>query len=155
MGGVLLCIGLAAFAVLALASRKVMLLERGVEIGDIAVLGVFAAFASFCAIIGWRLLRSAASSPPERVASIPAERLASIPSEGQDAVPAARRFTVSQGCAAGGVLLLVLCVLVPAHWYPVVLFFAGLALLAISHGLTPCVERLEQLRNARDSLRQL
>ena len=142
MAGVLLCIGLAALAVLALASRKVMLLERGVDSGDIAVLAVFAAFASFCAIIGWRLLRS-----PSAAAVACSER--------QEAVPAARRVTLSQGCAAGGVLLLVLCVLVPAHWYPVVLFFAGLALLAISHGLTPCVERIEQLRNARDSMRQL
>ena len=140
----MLCTRLAALAVLALAARKVMLLERGVDSGDIAILAVFAAFASFCAIIGWRLLRSPSVAP-----------VASNPSEVQEAVPAARRITVSQGCAAGGVLLLVLCVLVPAHWYPVVLFFAKLALLAISHGLTPCVERIEQLRNARDSLRQL
>jgi hypothetical protein len=63
--------------------------------------------------------------------------------------------TLSQGCAAVGVVLLILCVLVPGHWYPVLWFFLGLALLAVSHVLTPCVERLEQLRKARDSMRQL
>jgi hypothetical protein len=46
-----------------------------------------------------------------------------------------------------------LSVLVP--WQPVVLLFLGLALLAVSHALTPCVERMEQLRKARASMRQL
>ena len=103
------------------------------------MLSVFALFGSFCAFIGWRLLRTPAlsfhSEPPEN--------------------PAPRRVTLSHGCAAAGVLLLILCVLVPAHWYPVALFLLGLALLAVSHGLTPCVERIEQLRKARASERQL
>ena len=53
-----------------------------------------------------------------------------------------------------GVLLLMLSVLVSANWHPVVFLFAGLALLALSHGLTPCVERIAQLRKARDLERQ-
>ncbi len=66
-----------------------------------------------------------------------------------------RRVTVSQGFAAAGVVLLMLSVLVPAHWYPVVLLFGGLALLAVSHVLTPCEERIEKLRRARASVDQL
>jgi hypothetical protein len=67
-------------------------------------------------------------------------------------VPAAH---AARACAAAGVLLLILSVLVPAHWQPVAFFFGGLALLAVSHGLAPCVERIEQLRRARASERQL
>jgi hypothetical protein len=62
-----------------------------------------------------------------------------------------RRVTVGNVCAAAGVLLLMLSVLLPARWHPVALFFLGLALLAVSHGVTPCVERIEQLRKARAS----
>ena len=139
-----LCIGLACLGVLAFAARRVIALDKAVDVGDVAVLSVFAIFGLFCALLGWRLLRDPAGT-----------RAPSAPSA--EPVPAAppKRVTISQGCAAAGVVFLILSVLVPAHWYPVVLFFAGLALLAISHGLTPCVERIEQLRKARDSMRQL
>jgi hypothetical protein len=65
------------------------------------------------------------------------------------------RVTLSQGCATGGVLFLMLSVLLPDHWYPVVLLFLGLALLAVSHVLTPCEERIAKLRRARSLERQL
>ena len=146
VGGVLFCIGLACFAVLALAARKVMVLERALDAGDVVVLSVLAIFAAFCAGMGAVFWYRADARP-----------LASVPPSGeQDApVPAPRRVTLANGCAAAGVVLLMLSVLVPAHWFPVVLFFIGLALLAVSHGLTPCVERLAQLRRARASERQL
>jgi hypothetical protein len=136
---VVLCIGLAVLAVLAFAAHKLMSLARGVDPGDVAVLAVFAAFGAFCALIGWRLLR------------LRGHPIAAAPSP---AAPS-KRITASHGCAAAGVLLLILAVLVPEHWCPVVLLFLGLALLAVSHALTPCVERMEQLRRARDSMRQL
>ena len=135
----MLCIGLAGLAVLAFAAHKLRSLDRAVDPGDVAVLVVFAAFGAFCALIGWRLLR------------LQGNPIVAVPSP----VAPSKRISVSHGCAAGGVLLLILAVLVPEHWYPVVLLFAGLALLAVSHALTPCVERLEQLRRARGSMRQL
>jgi hypothetical protein len=141
---VLLCLGLACLGVLAFAARRLIALDKAVDAGDATVLSIFAIFGLFCVVLGWRLR-------PARAESV-------VPAASQGPVaPKAlpRRVTVSQACAAAGVLLVVLSVLVPAYWYPVVLFFAGLALLAISHGLTPCVERIEQLRNARDSMRQL
>jgi hypothetical protein len=141
-GGVMFCIGLAAFGVLAWGARRMISLERAVDIGDAVVFGVFAIFGAFCLLMGWRLLRSR-STGFIAAATEPAP------------APPARRVTLSQGCAAVGVVLLILCVLVPGHWYPVLWFFLGLALLAVSHVLTPCVERLEQLRKARDSMRQL
>ena len=145
VGAVLFCIGLAAFAVLALAARKVMALERALDFGDVVVLAVFALFGAFCAGMGAVFWHRADARP-----------LAQLPSGEQEApAPAPRRVTLSHGCAAAGVLLLMLSVLLPAHWYPVALFFLGLALLAVSHGLKPCVERIEQLRKARASERQL
>jgi hypothetical protein len=66
-----------------------------------------------------------------------------------------RRVTLSQGCATAGVLLLMLSVLLPERWHPVVLLFIGLALLAVSHVLTPCEERIAKLRRARALDRQL
>ncbi|MCD6040544.1 MAG: hypothetical protein K0R40_147 [Burkholderiales bacterium] len=139
---VVACIALASLAVLIWAARKVILLERAADPGDVVVLGIFALFAAFCAGMAWLLFRS---QPP---AARPA---ASEP----EPAPAPRRVTVSRACAAAGVALLILCVLVPETWHPVAFLFAGLALLAVSHALTPCVERLEQLRKARDSMRQL
>ena len=141
VSGVVLCIGLASFGMLAWALHKVMLLERAVNAGDFVVLSVFGVFGSFCVSIAWLLFRhrserpGAIEEPPEKTAP--------------------RRVTASQGCATAGVLLLMLSVLVPARWYPVVLLFAGLALLAVSHVLTPCEERIAKLRRARSSLRQL
>jgi hypothetical protein len=139
MGGVLMLVGLLAFAALAWVSRKLVSLERALDMGDGVVIAVLALFAAFCIGLGWHLLRT-------RSADLTAS-----------AAPAARskRVTLSQGCAAVGVLLIVLSVLIPARWHPVVLLFVGLALLAVSHALTPCVERIEQLRRARDSMRQL
>ena len=143
VGGVMFCIGLASFGALVWASRKVMSLDRALDIGDVVILSVFAIFASFCVWMGWRLFRS-----PPSIVPVPSQK------QGPPPVPP-RRVTLSQLCAAVGVLLLMACVLVPAHWYPVILLFLGLAFLVVSHGLTPCVERLEKLRKARDSVRQL
>jgi hypothetical protein len=142
VAGVMLCIGLASFGVLAWATRKAIALDRALDIGDIVVLGVFAIFGLFCLGMGWRVFRDAS--------------LASAPAEAQ-AAPAAppKRVTLSHGCAAVGVLLLMLSVLLPADWYPVVFLFLGIAFLAVSHALTPCVERMEQLRKARASMRRL
>jgi hypothetical protein len=138
----MVCIGLASFGVLAWAARKAMSLDRALDIGDVVVLGIFAIFGSFCVGLAWRLFGDASPTSGR--------------SEEQ-AAPAAppKRVTLSSGCAAAGVLLLMLSVLVPAAWYPVVFLFLGIALLAVSHALTPCVERIEQLRKARASLRQL
>ena len=143
VGGALMLVGLLAFAALAWVSRKLMLLERALDAGDAAVMAVLVLFGACCVGLAWILLRA-----PENSASAPAaERLTEATQT--------RRITLSQACAAAGVLLLILSVLVPAAWYPVGLLFAGLALLAVSHALTPCVERLAQLRRARDSMRQL
>jgi hypothetical protein len=144
VGAVLLCIGLAAFGVLVVAALRAASFDRALDAGDIVVLGVFAAFGAFCMYAGWPLFRS-------RPAPADINPVASSPAEG---IPH-RRVTLSQGCAAAGVVLMMLSVLVPAHWFPVILLFVGLALLAVSHAITPCVERLEQLRKARASLRQL
>ena len=141
VAGVVLAIGAGAFAVLAWAAHRAASFERALDIGDGAVLGVLAVFGAFCAWVGWRLYRDAPVPGPAAPDS--------------PAPSAPKRVRLSQGCAATGVLLLIASVLVPAEWYPVLLLFSGLALLAVSHALTPCVERLEQLRRARDSVRQL
>ena len=138
----MLCLGIAAFAVLALASRKILSLERGLEVGDIVVMGVFAAFALLCALIGWRLLRLGTRI---EAAAVP------LPAEPKPPL----RVRLSHLCAVAGVALVISSVLLPDDWHPVVPLFAGLALLAVSHVLTPCVERIEQLRRARASIRQL
>jgi hypothetical protein len=142
VGSVVLCIALASFAVFAWVMRRVISLDRALDFGDVVLLGVFAIFGAFCVGLAWRLLRD--------------RSFASASSEEQ-AAPAAlpKRVTLSRGCAAAGVLLLMLSVLIPADWHPVVFFFLGIALLAVSHALTPCVERIEQLRKARASMRQL
>ncbi len=49
---------------------------------------------------------------------------------------------LSNVCACGGVLLLVYAGLGPVEWYPAVALFAGLALLVVSHVLTPCLDRI-------------
>jgi hypothetical protein len=56
---------------------------------------------------------------------------------------------------AHGVVLMVLSTVVPERWHPVPMLFIGIGLLCVSHMLKPCVERLEQLRKARKSVRQL
>lgn len=140
-GAVLLLIGLAVFVVLAFAARKLMGLERAPDVGDAAVLCVFAAFGSLCALLGWRLLREQSAAIAAEAAPVPA-----APS---------RRVSLSRACAAAGVALIVLAILLSSYWNTVAVLFAGLALLAVSHGLTPCVERLDLLRKARDAERQL
>ena len=65
------------------------------------------------------------------------------------------RVTAYGVCATAGVVLMVLAAVLPEHWYPVPMLFTGIALLAASHMLKPCVERIEQLRKARKSVIQL
>jgi hypothetical protein len=138
IGGILVLMGLGSLATLAWAARKLALLERAVQTGDIVVLGVFAGFGLFCLALGWRIFRTHEPAP-------------SIPED----APRRWRVTLSNSVATAGVLLLMLSVFVPAHWHPVVLLFGGLALLAISHVLTPCEERLAKLRRARESVERL
>jgi hypothetical protein len=52
------------------------------------------------------------------------------------------KAAASNACACGGILLLIFAGVAPAEWYPVVALFAGLALLAVSHFLTPCLDRI-------------
>ena len=138
IGSALLLLGLASFGVLSWAVRKITLLDRAAQAGDFVVVAVLAIFGCFCMALGWLFFRMK-------------DETASRPLAG----PKRKRIGLSHGCATAGVLLLMLSVLVPAHWHPVVLLFAGLALLAVSHILTPCEERLAQLRRARSSMEQL
>lgn len=126
IGGVILSIGLASLGAIAWVSRT---------IDAIFVLGVFGVFGAACMLLGAYLLLVPGSA-------IPAIRPIA-------AAPSPRRVTLSHVCSTAGVLLLMACVLVPAHWYPIVLLFLGIALLAVAHVLTPCEERLEKLRKAR------
>jgi len=151
VSGVVVFLGLSSFGVLAWNWRRVMLLDRAVDAADVIVLGAFAIFGAFCLGVGWLLFRYRAEEDRTRKAGA-AEAGSSVDAAG--ARPP-RRVTLSHGCASAGVLLLMLSVLLPERWYPVVFLFSGLALLAVSHGLTPCEERLAKLRRARASLRQL
>ena len=45
-------------------------------------------------------------------------------------------------CASVGVFLLIFAAVVPDDWYPAVALFVGLALLMVSHVLTPCLDRI-------------
>jgi hypothetical protein len=144
VGVAVFSIGLASFGVFAWLLHTVIGLERPLDAGDVLVLGVLAVFGGFCAAIGLRFARSPGAPASE-----------STPVEPHAAAPPSRRVTVSQGCAAAGVVLIILAVVLPERWYPVGFFFVGLALLAVSHALTPCVERMQQLRRARNSGRQL
>ena len=145
VAAVLLCIALASLGVVALVAARVASLERSLDFGDILVAGVFATFAAFCAYLGCRLLRYRSDRSRH---GLPAARATE-----EKAPPA--RVRRSHACAAVGVVLLMLSVLVPADWHPAVLLFLGIALLAVSHALTPCVEKMEQLRRARASMHQL
>jgi hypothetical protein len=49
---------------------------------------------------------------------------------------------VSAACAAAGVALLALAAVLPERWTPVIPLFLGLALLAVSHVLTPCQDQI-------------
>jgi hypothetical protein len=141
-GVVILCLGLAAFGVLAWASRTGVGLDRTLDPGDVIFMSVFAIFGSFCVFMGWRLFRS---QPNPEVATAAAQVAPASPP---------RRVTLSTACSTAGVIFLVLSALLPEHLYPVVLLFAGIALLAVSHALTPCEERIDKLRKVRDSMRQ-
>ena len=141
VSGVILCIGLAAFAVLAWVVRKGTL-DRALDPADVVVMRVFAIFGTFCVFTAWRLFRIA---PGEPVAGAVAKLDADV--------PPSIRVTLSSACSTAGVLLLVLAAVLPEHWYPVVALFVGIALLAVSHALTPCEERLEKLKKIRASMR--
>ena len=52
------------------------------------------------------------------------------------------KVAASNACACGGVLLLIFAGVAPAEWYPAPALFAGLALLVVSHVLTPCLDRI-------------
>jgi hypothetical protein len=142
-GVVILCLGLASFGVLAWASRTGMGLDRTLDPGDVIFMSVFAIFGSFCVFMGWRLFRSR-----------PAPQAAPVAPQAAPALPP-KRVTLSTACSTAGVIFLVLAALLPERFYPVVLLFAGIALLAVSHALTPCEERIDKLRKVRDSMRQL
>ncbi len=142
-GGVVFFIGLVSFGVLAWASRSGMGPERTLDAGDVVFMSVFAIFGLFCVLMGWRLFRSQ-----------PSFQSAPVAPQDAPALPP-RRVTLSTVCSTAGVIFLVLAALLPEQFYPVVLLFAGIALLAVSHALTPCEERIDTLRKVRDSMRQL
>ena len=142
-GGVVFCIGLVSFGVLAWASRAGLGLERTLDPGDVVFMSVFAIFGSFCVLMGWRLFRS----PPSPQGAPLAAQAAPAPPP--------KRVTLSTACSTAGVICLVLAALLPERFYPVVMLFVGIALLAVSHALTPCEERIDKLRKVRDSMRQL
>ena len=125
IGAVVLFLGLASFAVLAWASRNM---------DAFMVLGVLAVFGAACVLLAWHLFLTPGSP------GAPAQ---------PRAAPSPRRVRLSHACSTAGVLFLMACALVPAHWHPVVLLFLGIAFLAVAHVLTPCEERLEKLRKAR------
>jgi hypothetical protein len=52
------------------------------------------------------------------------------------------RIAASRACACGGVLLLVFAGIAPDGWNAAPALFAGLALLIVSHVLTPCIDRI-------------
>ena len=140
ISAVIFCLGLAAFGVLAWVVRKGAL-DRALDPGDVIFMSVFAIFGTFCVFTAWRLFRSQ-EAPMVGAPALP----------NADAPPT-RRVTLSSACSTAGVLLLVLAAVLPEHWYPVVALFAGIALLAVSHALTPCEERLEKLKKMRASMR--
>ena len=135
VGAAVFCIGLASFGVLAWVLRKAMSFDRALDAGDVVVMSVFAIFGSFCVLMAWRLFLSPDSPASFREPAAPA--------------PAPKRVTLSAGCSTAGVILMVLAALVPDYLYPVVLLFVGIALLAVSHALTPCEERIDKLKKMR------
>jgi len=58
---------------------------------------------------------------------------------------------ISFACAGPGVVMVVLATVLPSHWHPVPILFAGLALIAISHVLTPCRDQITRWWRARIS----
>jgi hypothetical protein len=59
-----------------------------------------------------------------------------------DQTDSSTRIKISKGCAVVGVLLLVLASVLPAGWYPTLPLFLGLALIVVSHVLTPCQDQI-------------
>jgi hypothetical protein len=49
---------------------------------------------------------------------------------------------MSAACATAGVLLLVFAGVTREGWYAAASLFSGLALLCVSHYLTPCLDRI-------------
>lgn len=143
ISAVIFCLGLAAFGVLVWAARKGTL-DRALDPGDAIFMSVFAIFGTFCLFTAWRLFRSAPSQ------EAPADGVPALPDAG---APSPKRVTLSSACSTAGVLLLVLAAVLPERWYPVAALFVGIALLAVSHALTPCEERLEKLKKMRASMR--
>lgn len=52
------------------------------------------------------------------------------------------KTAVSSACACGGVLLLIFAGFAPEEWNAAPALFGGLALLVVSHVLTPCLDRI-------------
>jgi hypothetical protein len=52
------------------------------------------------------------------------------------------KVAASSACACLGVLLVAYAGVAPAEWYAIPALLTGLALLAVSHLLTPCVDRI-------------
>ena len=52
------------------------------------------------------------------------------------------KTAASNLCATAGVLLLIFASVGPEDWHPVAALFIGLALLMVSHVLTPCLDRI-------------
>ena len=52
------------------------------------------------------------------------------------------KTALSSACACFGVILVVFAAVAPDNWYPEAALMAGLALLVVSHALTPCLDRL-------------
>lgn len=52
------------------------------------------------------------------------------------------KSAVSGACATTGVVLIVLAGIAPESAYAVPALFSGLALLVVSHVLTPCIDRI-------------
>jgi hypothetical protein len=59
------------------------------------------------------------------------------------------RNAISNALAGVGVLLFVTAGVSPVDWYPALQLFAGLALIAISHVLTPCQDQMTKWWKSR------
>ena len=63
------------------------------------------------------------------------------------------RVRLSNVCAVIGVLLLMVAGVAPAEWHPAVPLFLGLALISVSHVLTPCQDQITRWWRSRISRR--
>ena len=64
-------------------------------------------------------------------------------------MPEPARTRISSRLASAGVALLVLACAMPAEWHPAFPLFIGLALIAISHVLTPCRDQITRWWRSR------